>query len=221
MKKIIPAMIVVWALVAGGGVSAQDKVPKVAIMSIQMAIAQSQEGQEAAKTIQTRFAPKRAELEKQQKEIADLQNQLTNQARTLSEDARNRLQRQIDDKTRVFNRTNEDATTEFQQAEADAINEIGRKMMQVISDYAQKNGYTVVLDVSSPQTPILYADTGMDITPKIIELYDQANTKPAASSAPGSAPKPAAGAARPAAGAAAKPAEASSPPKADSPAANP
>lgn len=214
MKKIIPAMIVVWALLAGGGVSAQEKVPKVAIMSIQMAIAQSQEGQEAARAIQTRFAPKRAELEKQQKEIADLQNQLTNQARTLSDEARTRLQRQIDDKTRAFNRTNEDATTEFQQAEADAINEIGRKMMEVISDYAQKNGYTVVLDVSSPQTPILYADTGMDITPKIIELYDQAHAKPTTSSAPGSAPKPAAEAA-------AKPAEASSQPKADSPGANP
>ena len=182
MKKLIPAMIVALAFVGGGQLSAQDKVPSMAIMSIQAAIAQSQEGQDAARSIQTRFAPKRSELENQQKEIADLQTQLTNQARTLSDEARTRLQRQIDDKTRLFNRTNEDATTELQQAEADAINEIGRKMMEVISDFAEKSGYAVVLDVSSPQTPVLYADQTIDITQKIIELYDQAHPKPLTSS---------------------------------------
>lgn len=219
MRRKVPAIVLAYVLGVAGSSVAQDKPLKIAIINIQVAIAQSVDGQEAAKGLQTRFAPKRAELEKQQKEINDLQTQLRNQEKTLSDEARTRLLRTVDDKTRIFNRTNEDATAEFQQAEQDAINEIGRKMMAVISDHAQKNGFSVVLDVSSPQTPVLYAETEIDITPKIVELYNQAAAKPAASSAPKPAAEPAA---RPAASSAPAPAAAPAPkPPANPPAARP
>ena len=173
MRRKVLAIGLAYVLGMAGSSVAQDKPLKIAIINIQMSIAQSSDGQEAAKGLQARFAPKRAELEKQQKEINDLQTQLRNQEKTLSDEARSRLLRTVDDKTRVFNRTNEDATAEFQQAEQDAINEIGRKMMAVISDHAQKNGFSVVLDVSSPQTPVLYAETEIDITKTIVDLYEK------------------------------------------------
>jgi outer membrane protein len=76
-------------------------------------------------------------------------------------------------------------------------------MMAVIDKYAKDNGYTLILDVSSPQTPVLYASNTIDVTKDIIDLYDK-NTAPA--SAPGAAPtaaKPAPATPRP--GAAAPP----------------
>ena len=216
MRVFISSCLLVCTVLAFSmGGFAQDKAPKIAILNIQAAIAQCSEGQEAAKALRDRFAPKRAELEKQQREINDLQSQLRNQEKTLSEEARNKLLRTVDEKTRVFNRTNEDATTEFQQAEQDAINEIGRRMLGVISDHAQKNSYTVVLDVSSPQTPVLYADSGIDITEKIIELYNTSASKPKSSSTTEPAARPAA---RPAAEA---PAKAAPKPAAPKPAATP
>jgi outer membrane protein len=189
------------------GSFAQEKAPKVAILNIQQAIAQCSEGQAAAQALQAKFQPKRADLEKQQREIADLQNQLKNQEKTLSEDARAKLMRTLDDKNRIFTRDNDDATQEFQQAEQDAINEIGRKMLAIINDHAKKNGFSLILDVSSPQTPVLYADGGLDITETIIGLYNAA-AKPAAGGAPAeSAPKPAVSAPPKPATAAPKPAE--------------
>jgi len=171
--------------VFSAGLRAQSAPQKVAIIDIQRAIAQSSDGQQAARDIQTRFGPKRAELEKQQQELTALQDQLRTQQTTLSDDARNRLLRTIDDKTRAFNRSNEDATGAWQQAEQDAINEIGRKMIGVVSDYSRKSGFGLVVDVSSPQTPVLYADEALNITDQIIQLYNQTTAKPAAS---GSAP---------------------------------
>jgi outer membrane protein len=207
---ISSCLLVCTALAFSMGGFAQEKAPKMAILNIQAAIAQCNEGQEAAKALRDKFAPKRADLEKQQREINDLQGQLRNQEKTLSEEARNKLLRTVDEKTRAFNRSNEDATTEFQQAEQDAINEIGRKMLGVISEHAKKNSYTVVLDVSSPQTPVLYADSGIDITEKIIELYNAATSKPKSSSTTEPAqPKPAA---KPAAEPPAKPAPAAGAP---------
>ena len=208
MRNAFLAIVGLSILGFGSRGFAQDKAPKMAIINIQVAIAQSNDGQEAARQLQTRFAPKRNDLEKQQKDITDLQTQLRNQERTLSDEARTRLMRQVDDKTKAFNRSNEDATAEFQQAEQDAINEIGRKMMGVLDEYAKKNEFSVILDVSSPQTPVLYADSSIDVTPKIIELYNQATAKPAASATPAPAAAPAA---RPAAAPAAAPPAANRP----------
>jgi len=189
MTKIAPAILAVAILCLGAIGFAQDGTSKVAIINIQQAIAASTDGQEAAQKLQTRFGPTREKLQKLQSEVNELQAQLRNQQSTLSEEARTRLLRSVDDKTKQFNRDNEDATAEFQQAEQDAINEIGRKMMGVIDEYAKTNKYSMILDVSSPQTPVLYADSAIDITPAVIELYNQAHAKPAAGApAPAAAP---------------------------------
>ena len=204
MKRLVPGIVTAVLLAGATAGVAQDKATKVAIINIQIAIAQTSDGQQAAKDIQAKFAPKQQELTKAQQEINALQDQLRNQEKTLSDDARNKLLKSIDDKTRMFNRNNEDATSEFQAAEQEAINEIGQKMMSVLGEYAQKNSYSVVLDVSSPQTPVLFAEPSIDITKDIIDLYNLTHAKPAASAAPAApaatAPKP------PAAPAAAAPA---------------
>jgi outer membrane protein len=198
MKRLVSPVLlstVIAALTVGLG-SAFAQSQKVGIINIQQAIAQSTDGQKAARDLQAKFAPKRTELEKMQSELSALQEQLRSQEKTLSDDARNKLMRQIDDKTRALNRSNEDATQEFQAAEQDAINEIGQKMMAIISDYAEKNNLSVVLDVSSPQTPVLYADQPSNITQAIIEQYNKTH---AAGAAPTAAPAAAAPSAAPAA----------------------
>ena len=69
-------------------------------------------------------------------------------------------------------------------------------MMAVIDKYAKDNGYMLILDVSSPQTPVLFASNTIDITKDIIDLYDKnaGGAAPATTSA-----RPAPGTPRPAA----------------------
>ena len=174
MRLKIPAILAALLVALSASGFAQSQPPNVAIIDIQSAIARTKDGQEAIRDLQGKFAPKRVALEKQQQEITNLQNQLRNQEKTLSDEARTRLLRTLDDKTRKLNRDNEDATAEFQQAQQDMINGIGQKMLGVISEHAQKNGLGLVLDVSSPQTPVLYANATIDITQAIIEQYDAA-----------------------------------------------
>src|SRR5690349_9585369 len=106
MKRLIPPVLLmpmIAALTVGlGSASAQGQ--KVGIINIQQAIAQSADGQKAARDLQAKFTPKRTELEKMQNELNSLQDQLRSQEKTLSDDARNKLMRQIDDKTRALNR---------------------------------------------------------------------------------------------------------------------
>jgi outer membrane protein len=85
------------------------------------------------------------------------------------------------------------------------LQQLGQKILAVIEKYARDNGYTMVVDVSSPQTPVLYASPSIDITKEIIELYDK-NTAAASGAAPTPAPAPKAPAATPAPKPPAKPA---------------
>ena len=77
------------------------------------------------------------------------------------------------------------------------LQSLGQRMMAVIEKYAKDNNYTLILDVSNPNTPVLYASSGIDITSDIVSLYDK-NPSPTPTSAPGAAtpgsttPRPAA-----------------------------
>jgi outer membrane protein len=153
--------------------------PKVGVINLQSAIVSTKDGQKAANEIQSRFNPKKADLDKRQSDIAQLQNQLNQGQNTLSEDARQKLVREIDQKTKSLNRDTEDARAELDQDEQKIMNELGSRIVAVIDKFAKDNGYVMILDVSSPQTPVMFASNTIDVTRDIIELYDKNAPAPA------------------------------------------
>ncbi len=182
-----PALTLAFALFAFG----QAQPSKVGIINIQNAIISTKDGQKAAAELQSKFDPKRKDLEKKQSEIASLQEQLRKGSNTMSDEAKQKLMREIDSKTRSLNRETEDAQTEFDQEQQKLLQDLGGRIMQVIHKYARDHGYALILDISSPQTPVLYAASGIDITNEIVELYDK-NAPSATSAAPSAPPAKAA-----------------------------
>jgi outer membrane protein len=164
---------------------------KVAVINVQSALISTKDGQKAASEIQSRFNPKKADLEKRQTEITQLQDQLNRGRNTLSDEARQNLVREIDQKTKALNRDTEDAQAELNQEEQKIMGELLGRLTLVINKYAKDNGYVLVLDDSSQQTPLIYASSTIEITKEIVEMYDK--NAPSAPAAPGAAaPKPAA-----------------------------
>jgi outer membrane protein len=165
---------------------------KVGVINIQQAIVSTKDGQTAATALQSKFDPTRKELEGMQGEIASLRDQLSKGSNTMSEDAKQNLMRQIDDRTRQYNRRAEDAQAEFEAEQQRLLGDLGQKIMTVIDKYSRDNGYAVILDVSNPQTPVLFASNTIDITKQVIELYDQNAPAPAAAAPASQAPPSAA-----------------------------
>lgn len=200
MKKsmiVLPALALTAALLAhaqAGGAAPS----KVGIIQIQNAILSTKDGQKALGDLQSKFNPKKAELEKKQNSIAALQDQLRKGSATMSEDAKQKLMRDIDQNTKSLNRDTEDAQAEVEQAENKIMQDLGARIMAVIDKYARDNGFALILDVSNPQTPVVFAASTIDITRDIIDLYDK-NAPAATSAAPAAAPPAGAPAAAPAA----------------------
>jgi len=146
---------------------------KVAVIQIQAALAATKEGQKAAADLEVKLAPRKKDLDGKQAEIKDLQERLQRGGNTLSDTAKEDLTRNIDAKTKSYNRELEDAQAELEQEQQKVVGALGQKMMAVIDKYAQQNGFAIVLDVSSQNTPVLYASNTVDITKDVIDLYDK------------------------------------------------
>jgi outer membrane protein len=161
---------------------------KVGVINIQGAIVSTKDGQKAAADLEAKAAPKRKAIETKQNEINSLKDQLQKGQNTLSEQAKNDLYRTIDQKTKSLNRDMEDTQAELDQDQQKVLNELGQKMLAVINKYALEKGYSLILDVSNPQTPVLWASTGIDITKDIIELYDKEGGAATTTAAPSGKP---------------------------------
>src|SRR5262249_42630459 len=143
--------------------------------SVQQAILQTKEGQKASADLQAKFMPRRQQLDKKQQDIQALQEQMKKGSATMSDEAKQKLTRDIDSNTKSLQRDGEDFEADVNQEEGKIMQDLGQKMMDVVIKYATQNGFAMVLDVSNQQTPVLWADPSADITSEIIKLYDQAH----------------------------------------------
>jgi outer membrane protein len=192
-SSVIPAMAV---LSLAFSANAQQAPPKVGVISVQGAIVGTKDGQKASQELTTKFEPKQKDIQTRQTELAQLQDQYNKGGNLMNDEKRNQLARDIDEKKKRLERDVQDAQEELNAEQQRVLQSLGQRMMAVITKYAKDNGYSVILDDSNPNTPILYASSAIDITQDIISLYDKTSVNGGPAAKPGApAPPPAGGSA--------------------------
>ena len=146
---------------------------KVGVINIRQAIVATAEGKVASAELQSQFASRQTELETMNKQINDLRQRLATCEGKCSQDEITRLTTQGQRQAQQLERKQTEYQDDVNAAQGDVVDRIGRKMVDVLDRYARENGYAVVLDSSSQNTPILYASNQVDVTQDIIRLYDQ------------------------------------------------
>src|ERR1700691_4700130 len=177
------------------GLSAAPVVPtsaKIAIINFQQAVAATNEGQRNFAQLRVKFEPKQAQLKAQSGEIDSLKKQLQDAGTTLSEPERDSRLRTIDEKTKSLQRSAEDAQNEASSAMNDMYQQLAQKVYAVLEAYSNQNKFTMVLDTSAQQTPVLWANQASDMTKNVVDAYTAKSgvpPHPAAGGAP-AAPRP-------------------------------
>ena len=193
-RSVIPALSVLALAFTGYG---QQAPGKVGVISVQGAIVGTKDGQKASQDLTTKFEPKQKDIQGRQTELSQLQDQYNKGGNLMSDDKRNQLARDIDEKKKRLDRDVQDAQEELNTEQQRVLQSLGQRMMAVIEKYAKDNGYSMILDVSNPNTPVLYASSGIDITQDIISLYDKTSTNGGPTAKPGAAATPSPGAVTP------------------------
>lgn len=157
---------------------------RIGVINLQLAMTRTQEGQKALQDLEARFAPRQQELQRLQEEVRAGDERLRTQERTLSDEARLELMRDLEQKRKQLTRMQQDLQDEAQDAQADYVNDIGGKMQQVLNRYARENNLSVIFNVGAPGGTVLQWSPAVDITQSIIQLYDQTYPVQASGSSP-------------------------------------
>jgi len=162
----------VCAAALAGVTCAQTAAPglKIALVNIQNAITSTADGRNAEKQLDDEFAPRKARLDAQEKEIAALQAKMD--AGGLAEDAKQQLGLDIDHKSLLLNIATQDADGDLRAAQKKVLQTLGPKMIACIAQYAKANGYAMVFDISESEVPKLYPNA-IDITRQVIAEYEK------------------------------------------------
>jgi len=129
---------------------------KIAIIAFQQAVAATNEGQRNFAQLRVKFEPKQAALKAQSDEIDSLKKKLQDAGTNLSEPERDSQLRTIDEKTKSLQRSAEDAQNEASGAMNDMYQQLAQKVYAVLDAYSNQNKFTLVLDTSAQQTPVLW-----------------------------------------------------------------
>jgi outer membrane protein len=160
---------------------------KIGIVSIEDAIVNTNEGKKELEALKQRFGGKQSELQAQNDEVEKLKTQLQAQSDKLNEEERATRIKTATEKQKTFQRNYEDFQAEVNQAQQEVLNRLGKKMLEVLDKFAKDNGYSVILDVSNPQTPVLWAAPATNITKELVDAYN-AEAPAAPSTRPTGAP---------------------------------
>lgn len=159
-----------YLVVAAAGLAcAQAQSPKVALVNIEQVMVAIPEGQHAEKALDDRFGPRKNKIEDEQNEISALQKQL--ESATMSDDAKQKMQAQLDAKIIAVNKETDAADVELDQAQKQVLAELGPKVISGITAYAKDHGYAMVFDISSSDAPRRYAPDATDITAEVIAAW--------------------------------------------------
>jgi outer membrane protein len=162
--------------------------PKIAIIAFQVAVAQTNEGQRDFADLQKKYDPKRQQLKTLSDEVDRLTKDLQTQGEKLSDAERESRAKTIDDKKKQLQRDAEDAQNDFQQEMQEMYNTLAQKVYDVLESYSQQQGFTLVLDISQQQNPVLYASESTNITKPVIAAYNQKSGVPPPPTPPAGTP---------------------------------
>jgi outer membrane protein len=143
---------------------------KVAIINSQAAVIETAEIKKAQTELEAKYRPRQAQVEKLQKEIADLQQQLQAGQGKLNPQAEQDLQLRGQRRQRELQRLGEDLQGDVDRERNEILGRTGQRMQDIVKKIAEERGYDMVVDVSNT----VYYKPALEITKEATAAYDKA-----------------------------------------------
>jgi len=185
---------------------------KICVINLQSAMLSTKEGQAAADDFRTKFSePEEKKLQARQVEMSELNDKLQRGVNTMSQTAQDDMKRTLDRKNTEYKRAVEDYQFDRDEMQRKLLDDLSVKMQSVIARFAQENACAVFLDVTNPNSGIMWISDTADVTRQIVEAYDKTAPVAGSPATPATVRPPASGIKPPASSPAKPPAAA--PPK--------
>jgi Skp family chaperone for outer membrane proteins len=150
---------------------------KMAFINTQRVAAESTEGKTATAKLKALNDKKVQDLSERQKQLQAQQQKLQQGGSMLSDAARGELEKNIEKLQVDIQRYTQDAQAEVQELNQQLQGDFERKLRPIIAAVSQEKGLHIVF---GPESGIVWADAGLDITNDVIKRFDSSTTPSAA-----------------------------------------
>ncbi len=164
MKKEISVLFFLLVAAPAWG---QEKV-RIGSVDIQRAISESQAGRKAREKFQGQVKKIEGDLLKEKQEVERLKNDFDKKGALLKDEERMSLEKELQRRAVGYQRSMQDSQQELRQRESEMTGEILKDLEKIVAEIGRSEKFTLILERSQ----VLYSDQGVDITSKVLELYD-------------------------------------------------
>lgn len=151
-------------------VEAQDRV-KIGFIDIQRAISDSNAGKRAKERFQAQVKKAEADLLKEKTELERLKADLDKKGPLMKEEERRNLEVDLQRRYVNYQRTMTDQQQELRQKEGALTGDILKELEKIVNEIGKSDKFTLILE----RNQILYSDQGIDVTNKVIEVFNSRN----------------------------------------------
>ncbi|MFC1493682.1 OmpH family outer membrane protein [Thermodesulfobacteriota bacterium] len=168
MRKKLFA-IILFALICfahSGLVYAADM--KIAVIDTQKIMRESKSAGKARAVFLKDVQSKRTVLDAKQKEVKALEEEIRTGGKDMAPQVRKEKRDSLAREVKELNRLRSDLEEELKKKDAELRRKILQEVLEIVKEYRKKEKYSIVLEKRS----IIDSDDAIDITDKIIRLYD-------------------------------------------------
>jgi outer membrane protein len=154
-------------VVSPGFVWAQEKV-KIGYIDLQRAISESQAGKRAKERFQAQVKRVEADLLKEKQEIERLKTEFDKKGPLLKDEERRSLEADLQKRYVNYQRAMNDYQQDLRQKEGAMTGDILKELEKIVNEVGKAEKFTLIFERSQ----LLYSDQGIDVTNKVIEVYN-------------------------------------------------
>jgi outer membrane protein len=140
---------------------------KVGIINMQRAVLGTEEIKKASTDMQTKFKPRQDQLDKLQKEMADIQAKL--QSQQVPPAAQVDLNAEGQRKQREAQRISEDLQADVERERNDILQRASTRMAEVVKKLAEDKGFDVIVDT----TTTVFYKPALEVTEEAMAAYNK------------------------------------------------
>ncbi len=141
---------------------------KIAVVNSQKAVLETNEIKKAQVDLQTKYKPRQDAMDKLQKDLQDIQNQL--QSGKLNQLGEQEMTAQGQKKQRELTRLQQDLQEDVDRDRNDILQRAGTHMQEVVKKLADEKGLDIVVDTSNT----VFYKASLDLTTEATTAYNKA-----------------------------------------------
>ena len=142
---------------------------KIGFVDLQKVFLTSEPGKQAKRSLDKEAEEKKKALDEKKKEFEKMKGDLEKKINILSEESRKEKFEALERKREDLLQFVQESDMKLAERDRDLTRKITGELQAILRDYAEKEGYTLILEKGS----ILYAPEETDVTDEVIRLYNK------------------------------------------------